>query len=117
MNPSASIAAIPEKFAAQRQVMRENAERQLAKGTDAQKAAARALLDALNGHEQAERTALASRMAATPLAARVAEAFRLDPPTETEEAVLRVLLDHPGSTSAALSRACGWGGQSLIRPH
>lgn len=43
---------------------------------------------------------------------RVVQAFRLLPPTETEQKVIMALLDHPGSTSAELSGHLGWNGQT-----
>ena len=105
------IASIPSKSEADRRKMRTNAQRWLSSGTEAQKRQARQFLDALDAQIMSERKKLNEVLSAMTLAARVVEAFCKQPPTPTEEKVIRALLDHPGSTSTALSRACGWKGQ------
>lgn len=105
------IASIPAKSEAERRKMRANAERQLATGTESQKAQARQLIAALDAQAEAEHKTLYDRLSAMPVAARVVEAFRKHPPTPTEEKVIRALLDQPGSTSTRLSGVCGWKGQ------
>ncbi len=59
--------------------------------------------------EEAERRAAVAGME---IPERVVNAFTSMPPTETEQALLRVLLDNPDHTSQALSTKLGWGGQS-----
>lgn len=105
------IASIPTKSDAARRKMRENATRWITSGTDAQKRQAGQLLEALDAQIMSERAKLNEVLSAMTLAARVVEAFRKQPPTPTEEKVIRALLDHPASTSTELSRACGWKGQ------
>jgi hypothetical protein len=43
-----------------------------------------------------------------PKASRIVEAFQSMPMTETERKIIQALLDNPGATSAALSKAAGW---------
>lgn len=43
---------------------------------------------------------------------RVVRAFTVEPMTETEEKLIRVLLENPGSTSTELSQKLGWGGMT-----
>lgn len=102
------VAAIPGKNRAQREQMRKNAELKLKTGSDEQKDAASIVLEALDAQEDADR----ARIASLPLAQLVAEAFRLEPPSDAEEKALRALLDHPGATSGHLSEVCNWGGLS-----
>jgi len=106
------LATLPGKSAEERRKMRANAERMLARGTEIQREEAQHLISALDAPAAAEREAEVVRLGHAPVAERVAEAFRLMPPTGTEETVIRALLDDPGSTSTQLSRACGWEGQA-----
>jgi 1,6-anhydro-N-acetylmuramate kinase len=60
-------------------------------------------------------TELARRLEAilaVPLSERIELAFRKRRATRAESTVIRALLDHPGSTSAELTRACGYKGKS-----
>lgn len=112
MNLNAILAAIPGMTPAQRRVLRANAERLLRNGTESQKAAARTVIEALDAQAEKECARQAEEIASIPLSARVAKAFRTLPPTEAEAKVLRALLANPGTSSADLSRACGWRAQS-----
>ncbi|WP_167644699.1 hypothetical protein [Mameliella alba] len=102
------ILTLPEKSPEERARMRRNAEDKKASGPPKLRADAEKLLDALDTLEVQEREAVRTM----PVAERVVQAFRKRPPSETEEKLLRVLLDNPGSTSTALSQALGWGAQS-----
>ncbi|MGV1834670.1 hypothetical protein ACQZ6C_07905 [Rhizobium rhizogenes] len=98
--------------AAKRSQHRANAERWLANGTEAQKAAAEAALDELDrveGEEEANRRQVIASLGALE---RVANAFKKLPPTDTEKGLLQVLLDYPDSSSEALSTAMKWRGQT-----
>ncbi|AHM02974.1 hypothetical protein roselon_00534 [Roseibacterium elongatum DSM 19469] len=106
------IASIPEKSEADRDKMRENAKRLSETGTAQQKTDAEKLLAALDRAAEAELKALYDRLKDLPAAARVVEAFRALPPSETDVKVVRALLDNPSSTSATLSAAIGWKGQA-----
>lgn len=96
--------------AAQRAGLRGNAERLLADPKSA--TIAREVIAALDGQATAEEEALSEHVRNLPMARRVVEAFRHEPMTETEQKLVQVLLDHPGSTSESLSRALDWEGQS-----
>ena len=100
------IATLPNKSPAERTKMRDNAERLLY--DPKRQGDAQALLDALDAIETADRQALMDM----PDADRVARAFARTPPTETEARLLKVLLDHLGSTSTELTQHLGWGAQS-----
>ncbi|MCA1338291.1 hypothetical protein [Pseudooceanicola marinus] len=106
------IATLPSKIAAERQQMRDNAERLIEKGSAAKQADARKLLNALDELEAEERETLAQWVRDTPIGDRVLRAFEVVPLSDTEAKVIRALMDNPGSTSAELSKACGWRGQT-----
>ncbi|THK37650.1 hypothetical protein EHS39_13515 [Ensifer sp. MPMI2T] len=92
--------------------LRKNAERLLRSGSPTEKSRAQDVLDELArviGIEEMQRRAIVARMG---IPARVANAFTSIPPTETEQALLQVLLDNPDHTSHALSAKLTWGGQS-----
>lgn len=112
MSIDKTIAALHSKSEEEREKIRANAERLLTVGTDQQKADAQAVLDALDELTAAEHKALYDRLSGMTVAQRVAEAFKKEPTTETDAKVIKVLMDHPGSTSAQLSEALGWGAQS-----
>ena len=101
------IALYRRKSKAERKVMRDNAERQLATGSPAQAQLARQVLDGYDQADREEEHSLAEKVRSTPLAARVVEAFRKQPPTPAEEKVIRALLDNPHATSNELSKAYG----------
>jgi len=105
------IAALPGKSEADRRKIRTNAERWQATGTPAQQAEANKMLEALEAQTVSERQAQSEHVEAMPVFDRITEAFTKRPPTATEEAVIRALLDNPASTSTELSRACRWKGQ------
>ena len=104
------LAAIPGKSQADRAKLRVNAERLAATGTPAQQAQAKAVLAELDRVAQIEAARQHAAVSAMDMAARVAAAFTKRPPTKTEEAVIRALLDNPHATSTELSKACGWRG-------
>jgi hypothetical protein len=104
------LAAIPGKSLAERAKLRANAERLAATGTPAQQAQAKAVLAELDRVAQMEAARLHAAVSMMDMAARVAAAFTKRPPTKTEEAVIRALLDNPHATSTELTRACGWDG-------
>jgi len=92
--------------------MRSNANRWLGSGTDLQREAAQRLIAALDQQEWGERSALIGELRGLDTAERVIRAFTVRPMSETEAKLIQVLLDHPGSTSAALTHALGWKAQS-----
>lgn len=106
------IARIPQMSFADRRTSRENAGKWLMEGNPQQQDAAKAMISALDEFEKDERSAFVERMRGLPVAQRVMEAFRAEPPTDTDAKVIGALLDHPGGTSADLTAACGWQGQS-----
>ena len=72
---------------------------------------ARKLIEALDAFEQSEQAAHVQWVRNTTPANRVARAFQ-EMPVGNEVKLLKVLVDNPGSTSAALSDKLGWGGQA-----
>jgi len=112
MNIDKIIAALPEMSKQERDRVRANAEKLLASGTPEQQRAATRVVNALADLEDAEHNALVDRLDGMEVSARVVEAFRAHPMTETEAKIIQVLLDHPSSTSTELSKALGWGAQS-----
>lgn len=102
------IAALPGIGGLQLDRMRRNAERLKSDGSPDQQAAAARLLCAID----AQGGSTAGHRERRSRTDRVAEAFRQMPPSETDLRVLLALLDNPGATSAALSRAIGWKGES-----
>ena len=105
------IASLPQKSTAERARFRTNCEGKLVNGTPRQQADARKVLDALDALTKADAATLYDRLSGMTIAARVVEAFRKQPPTETEVTVILALLNTPAATSTDLSRACGWKGQ------
>ncbi|MDK1386298.1 hypothetical protein QN224_12855 [Sinorhizobium sp. 8-89] len=109
---SSKLPNIAAMDAPKRAELRKNAERWLEKGSPVQKVDAQAVLDELarvHGKEEMDRRATVAAMG---VPERVAKAFTSMPPTETEQALLQVLLDNPDLTSQALSAKLAWGGQS-----
>ena len=104
------IKSIPGLDANQRKALRANVEAKVDDPTLG--AGAQRILAALEEQQVREREALSAHVASLPRAERVIEAFRRDPMTETECKLVQVLLDNPGQSSAGLSKALGWGGQS-----
>lgn len=105
------IASLPHKSQAERARIRTNAERWVKSGTPAQKAEGKKMIAALDALGEAEAKTLYDRLSGMTVAKRVVEAFRKQPPTETEVTVILALLNYPGSTSTGLSKACGWKAQ------
>lgn len=112
MNIDKIIASIPDMSHQERERVRVNAEKMLETGNDTQKQAADKVIATLAQTEHAEHQALVDRLSGMEVSARVVEAFRVDPMTETEAKVIQALLDNPGSTSTELSQVLGWGAQS-----
>lgn len=106
------IAGLPGMSQQERERVRANAEKLLDSDIAEQKAAATKVIVALGDVEEAEHKALVDRLNGMEVSARVVEAFRVRPMTETEAKIIQVLLDRPGSTSTELSQALGWGAQS-----
>lgn len=110
MNVEKIIAGIPKRTAAERKTMRESAIVLLQSGQPAQIEGAQRLLIALDAHEAAlvqARSDLVQNLAGKPLVQRVLVAFQQAPPSQAEEQLIQVLLDHPGSICAQLSVAIG----------
>src|SRR5688500_14989714 len=95
----------------ERDRVRANEEKLVETGNAAQKQAAEKAIATLGETAEAEHQAIVDRLSGMEVSARVVEAFRVSPMTETEAKVIQVLLDHPGSTSTELSQALGWGAQ------
>lgn len=112
MNIDKIVSSIPGMSHQERERVRANAEKLLETGNDPQKQAAEKVIAMLAQAEEAEHQALVDRLSGMEVSARVVEAFRVDPMTETEAKIIQVLLDNPGSTSTELSQALGWGAQS-----
>lgn len=112
LNIDKQLAAIPAASVESRAQMRTNAEGWLTSGTDAQREAARRMIDALDRQERDEHEALVGELSGLDTAERVIRAFTVKPMTETEAKLVQVLLDNPGSTSTALTQALGWKAQS-----
>lgn len=115
MNVEKMIASLPDKTAEQRQTMRGNAEAKLAAGDPAWATAAAKMIEAIDGFDH-ERTRLAGERRASaiadvggaPLVECIVTPFEFEPPTQAEEKLIQILLDHPGSTCAELSAHHGW---------
>lgn len=109
------LGSIPKANKDERATMKSNAEGWLTTGNEAQREAAKLLLDALDAqkqkedaHTQAEKDQLRAEAVGRPLAESVVDAFNKLPWTKTEAALIQVLLDNPGLTSTALSVKMGW---------
>lgn len=112
MNIDKIIAAIPDKSSEERKRIRLNASDWLASGDAKKVAAANGVIAALDACEGAEAVERLERLRAMSPAERLVEAFTSDPLTETERALLQVILDNPGETSTTLGRLIGWKGKS-----
>ena len=106
------ISSLPTMAQNQRDTIRGRAQAWLQTGSVEQQEQGRSVLEALDALERTETEALIQHVRDLPKAQRVAETFQRPAMTTTERAVVQVLLDHPGSTSSALSAALGWGAQS-----
>jgi hypothetical protein len=112
LNIDKLLAGISAASPEDRRRMRANAEGWLATGSDAQREAARRLVDAMDDRERNEHDALVGELRGLDTAERVIRAFTVQPMSETEAKLIQVLLDHPGSTSRKLTQALGWKAQS-----
>jgi hypothetical protein len=112
MNVDKVIASLPNKTPAERRAIREHSEAWLVSGSSEQQKAAQQVAEALDDLERTEIEALVKHVSALPKAQRVVEAFKDPEMTETERAVVKVLLDNPGSTSTELTAALGWRAQA-----
>ena len=92
--------------------MRATADNWMGSGTLDQQDAGRRFTVALDELEAAETSTQSARVTGMPLSARVVAAFSAERMTLTDEKVIRVLLDNPGTTSAGLSKAIGWKAQA-----
>ncbi len=108
MNTATIIAGIPNRSAAERTAMRENAERWVASDDAAKQTAGREVLEALTRQAAQDHAATFERLSGLNAAQKVVEAFRAVPLTQTDRTVIQALLDNPGSDSSTLSVACGW---------
>lgn len=106
------LATIPATSRDKRDVMRRNAEAKIVSGDAKAKGDAETLIAALDRQEVEEQGVLIDELKGLPVVERVVRAFTVEPLTETEEKLIRVLLDNPGSTSAELSQKLGWGGMT-----
>jgi hypothetical protein len=107
MNIDKLLGAIPSQTKEEQARSRANAVRLLETGSEAQRGAAEKLLAALDAHVSAQSKALYDRLNGAPIAKRVVEAFQVHPLSDNERKTVQALLDHPGSSSTELSRACG----------
>ena len=106
------IESLPSKTPQERLKMRRNAE-VWASSDDLNKAEqGREFIVALDHFERDEAANDRARLESLPLVDRIVEAFRRQPPSETEITTIKVLEENPGSTSSQLSEKIGWEGQS-----
>lgn len=106
------IASLLGRSGAERKQMRLNAIEQ-SESDDPKKAAeAQHFLAALHEVEANEHAELIAEIAGLEPAERVIKAFKSEPMTETEQRLIQVLLDNPGSTSGKLTEKIGWKGMS-----
>ena len=94
-----------------RQRLRENANRWL-NGSPRQADDARRVLNALDEVSERERSRTSPRLTRADTVARIVQALRDPPMSETERRVVQVLLDNPDQSSEFLTAQCGWQGQS-----
>ncbi|MCA8878818.1 MAG: hypothetical protein KDA73_02450 [Rhodobacteraceae bacterium] len=102
------IAILPQKSDSDLRKMVSNAERLIASGADGQRKNAQRVLEAI----EVELSRRNQAMVAMPLPQRLHQAFCKSPPSDSERVVIRALLDNPGSTSAHLTKVCGYAGNS-----
>ena len=106
------LKSIPTATRHKREKMRSNAIGWINTEVEAQRQAAERLIDALDTQEQNERNDLHEEIRGLDTFGRVIRAFTVQPINETEEMLIQVLLDYPGSTSITLTQALGWNAQS-----
>lgn len=102
------ISAITSMKKDERRTLRDRALAWIADGATGKVADAKAVLDALDATEGEEREQLARHVEKLDNVQRVVEAFTKQPLTQHERRVVQLLLDNPGLTSEALTRAAGW---------
>lgn len=95
--------------------MRANAVEKLARADAKWIAQAQTLLTALDEFDSeqirthtAAKTKRIAELEGQPATERIVGAFELEPPSETDVKLIRVLLDNPNSTCAQLSSKIGW---------
>ena len=101
------LASIPTANPDKRAQMRVNADAKIASGTETQRDRARQVIEALEAQEQLEHGAKFAGLDKLTARERVLRAFTAQPLTDHETKVVQALLDHPGSTSTALSEFMG----------
>lgn len=106
------IASIPDAAREKRDGMRRNALEKLEDNDPKWRADAERLLAALEQQDEQEHAELIAEVAGMAPAERVVRAFTAELMTETEEKLIRVLIDNPGSTLATLTEKLGWQAQS-----
>lgn len=106
------IASLPSRTTDQRKQMRLNALEQSESSEPKKAAEAQQFLAALDEVEANEHAELIAEVADLEPAARVIKAFTVEPMTDTEQKLIQVLLDNPGSTSGELTEMIGWKGMS-----
>ncbi|BCA59523.1 hypothetical protein [Sphingomonas sp. HMP6] len=112
MNIDRLIAGLSTRTKSERATMRATAESWIESGTPDQQDAGRRFTVALDALEATEVATQSTRVNGMSLTDRVVAAFRANRMTPTDEKVIRVLLDNPGTTSAGLSTAMGWKAQA-----
>ena len=106
------IASIPKLSNEDRRKMRDNAIERSESADGSQREEAQRVLAALESQERTERAALLEKLQALTPEERVVSAFTVEPMTDTEKQLIRVLLENPGSSSAMLTEKLGWNAQS-----
>ena len=100
MNIEPLIAGLPTMTNAERRVIRSRAMAWADSGSDVERTAAREVLDAF--------TKIDVHEAAADPVTKVERAFTAMPMSDSERALVQVLLDHPGATSTGLTASMGW---------
>jgi hypothetical protein len=100
MNVERLIATLPGKTDAERRIIRKRAMDWADNGLDTEKTAARHVLEAL--------AKLIEREARADPVSKVKRAFEAIPVSDSERALIQVLLDNPATTSTRLTEAMGW---------
>ena len=107
MTTSRLIELIPMKSGEERRQMRDNARRLLERG-GSKAAEAKALLEALDAFEAQARAHRNNRKADGDVVMTVVAAFHEIPLSETDEKLVRVLLENPDASSGELTEKLGW---------
>lgn len=112
MDVAKIIEGLPRRTPEQRTQMRLNAIEQSESADPKKVAEAELFLSALDEIEASEHADLIAEVAGMEPAARVIKAFKAEPMTDTEQKLIKVLLDNPHSTSGELTEKIGWKGMS-----